>query len=338
MSEWKEKIIGEICRVKGGKRLPAGKEFSEGVTPFPYLRVTDMIDGTIDSKSLVYVKPEIEPFIRNYKISKDDLYVTIAGTLGLFGSIPINLHNAQLTENAAKLCEIDTGDFNKDFLKYYFNSEQIQSQINKEIGVGGGVPKLALYRIERLLVKYPELPTQRKIAHILSTADAVIEKTQAAIAKYKAIKQGMLHDLFTRGIDLQTNKLRPKYEDTPELYKESKLGWIPKEWEELQINDCVDAIMSNVDKHIYEDEIKILLCNYMDVYDNRYLTRNISFSNGSVNPSEMQRFSLKPQDVIITKDSETPDDIAVPTVVIEKIENLIVVTICVFCIAKTCKS
>ena len=102
MSEWKEKIIGEICRIKGGKRLPAGKEFAEGVTPFPYLRVTDMINGTIDSKSLVYVKPEIESSIRNYKISKDDLYVTIAGTLGLFGSIPINLHNAQLfftTEN-----------------------------------------------------------------------------------------------------------------------------------------------------------------------------------------------------------------------------------------------
>jgi len=81
--------------------------------------------------------------------------------------------------------------------------------------------------------------------------------------------------------------------------------------------------MSNVDKHIREDEINILLCNYMDVYINRYLTKNISFSEGSVNASEMQRFSLLEQDVIITKDSETPDDIAVPTVLIGKIQNLI---------------
>jgi type I restriction enzyme S subunit len=70
----------------------------------------------------------------------------------------------------------------------------------------------------------------------------VIEKTQAAIAKYKAIKQGMLHDLFTRGIDPATGKLRPTYESAPELYKESKLGWIPKEWE-----DC------KMGKHILEN-------------------------------------------------------------------------------------
>ncbi len=61
----------------------------------------------------------------------------------------------------------------------------------------------------------------------------------------------------------------------------------------------------------------------MDVYSNRYLTKDISFSEGSVNIQEMQRFSLKVQDVIITKDSETPDDIGVPTVLLHKINNLI---------------
>ena len=85
--------------------------------------------------------------------------------------------------------------------------------------------------ISKIKVKTPPISAQRKISQILSTADAVIEKTQAAIAKYKAIKQGMLHDLFTRGIDIKTSKLRPRYEDAPELYKESKLGWIPNEWE-----------------------------------------------------------------------------------------------------------
>ena len=66
----------------------------------------------------------------------------------------------------------------------------------------------------------PSFPEQRKIARILSTVDAVIEKTEAAIAKYKAIKAGMMRDLFTRGIDLATGKLRPSYEEAPELYGE----------------------------------------------------------------------------------------------------------------------
>lgn len=94
----------------------------------------------------------------------------------------------------------------------------------------------------KIKILIPPYPEQRQIARILSTADAVIEKTQAAIAKYKAIKQGMLHDLFTRGIDLNTGKLRPRYQDAPELYKESKLGMIPVEWNEKIFGEEVDLI------------------------------------------------------------------------------------------------
>jgi len=70
----------------------------------------------------------------------------------------------------------------------------------------------------------------------------VIEKTQAAIAKYKAIKQGMLHDLFTRGIDPATGKLRSIYQEAPELYKKSKLGWIPREWEVENFENASELI------------------------------------------------------------------------------------------------
>jgi type I restriction enzyme, S subunit len=244
MSEWKNATISEFAKVKGGKRLPAGRSFSPAPTPFPYLRVTDMVNGSIRDSDIVFVPEDIEPIIRNYKISKDDIYVTIAGTLGNFGTIPDQFHNAQLTENAAKITEFQSCGFDKQFLKYSFISEGIQSQIRREIGVGGGVPKLALYRIEKLSVLHPtSIPEQRKIASILSTVDAVIEKTEAAIAKYKAIKSGMMRDLFTRGIDLKTGKLRPSYEDAPELYKQSDLGWVPREWEVVSIGEsCLSFI------------------------------------------------------------------------------------------------
>ena len=54
MSEWLKKTVGEICKVKGGKRLPAGKEFSDGVTLFPYLRVKDMVNGTMTCPQFLY--------------------------------------------------------------------------------------------------------------------------------------------------------------------------------------------------------------------------------------------------------------------------------------------
>jgi type I restriction enzyme, S subunit len=73
------------------------------------------------------------------------------------------------------------------------------------------------------------LPKQQRVAEILSTVDEVIEHTEANIRKMKQIKAGLMHDLFTRGITSDGN-LRPTREIAPDLYKESLVGWIPKEW------------------------------------------------------------------------------------------------------------
>lgn len=75
----------------------------------------------------------------------------------------------------------------------------------------------------------PPLSEQQKIAEILDTLDTAIHETEAIIAKLKAVKQGLLHDLLTRGIDAN-GELRPPQAEAPHLYKQSPLGWIPKEW------------------------------------------------------------------------------------------------------------
>lgn len=88
----------------------------------------------------------------------------------------------------------------------------------------------------------PPLPQQRKIAEILSMVDAVLEKTEAAIAKYQQLKQGLMHDVFTRGINTNTGQLRPKQTQAPELYKQSPLGWIPKEWEVNSLEELTSYV------------------------------------------------------------------------------------------------
>ena len=69
----------------------------------------------------------------------------------------------------------------------------------------------------------------------------------------------MMHDLFTRGIDPKTNKLRPKYEYAPELYKETELGFIPKEWKVKKMAECNNVILSNVDKKNYLNESPVFI-------------------------------------------------------------------------------
>lgn len=140
------------------------------------------------------------------------------------------------------------------YYSYFLNSRFFKSQVYGVI-TGDGRSNLNLYDFVNLKVYSPPLPQQRKIAKILSTCDTVIAKTEEAIAKYQAIKQGMMHDLFTRGIDLSTGKLRPKYQDAPELYKESELGMIPKDWEVKRLEEYILLLKSGLSRLLSQQDI-----------------------------------------------------------------------------------
>jgi len=83
--------------------------------------------------------------------------------------------------------------------------------------------------LHNLEVYSPELPVAAKIAEVLDTLDAAIRGTEAVVAKLRAMKQGLLHDLLTRGIDANGD-LRPPHPEAPHLYHHTPLGWLPKEW------------------------------------------------------------------------------------------------------------
>ena len=74
--------LGEICELKGGKRIPAGLSATKEKTEHIYIRVTDMQNNSISDTNLVYITDDIFEKIQRYTISKDDLYLTIAGTIG----------------------------------------------------------------------------------------------------------------------------------------------------------------------------------------------------------------------------------------------------------------
>lgn len=83
---------------------------------------------------------------------------------------------------------------------------------------------------------------QRAIVQILDTLDTAIRETEALIDKLKAIKQGLLHDLLTRGIH-PNGQLRPPQSEAPQLYKESPLGWIPREWEVDLLGSVAESLI-----------------------------------------------------------------------------------------------
>jgi type I restriction enzyme S subunit len=104
---------------------------------------------------------------------------------------------------------------------------------------------------------------------------------------------------------------------------ETEIGRIPKDWGLSKLSNIAQIIVSNVDKKVEENEAPVLLCNYMDVYQNEYITSNLEFMRGSASEAEINKFSLRRGDVLITKDSETAEDIASAAFVTDEIRNLI---------------
>lgn len=102
------------------------------------------------------------------------------------------------------------------------------------------------------------------------------------------------------------------------IYKESSVEWlgeVPEGWEIQKLKHIAKINLSNVNKKSSESEDPIKLCNYLDVYYNDYITSDLEFMEATASPNQIDKFTLIEGDVIITKDSESWEDIAVPAFV-----------------------
>ena len=114
---WVETTLGEVCDIKGGKRLPKGKSLVLGKTDHPYIRITDFNGNSINKKNLQFVPEIIFNEISRYIVNENDIIISIVGTIGLVAKIDIELNNASLTENCVKL--INLKDVDNNYLYYY---------------------------------------------------------------------------------------------------------------------------------------------------------------------------------------------------------------------------
>jgi type I restriction enzyme S subunit len=146
----------------------------------------------------------------------------------------------------------------------------------------------------------PPLQEQQQISDYLdyktSKIDTLIEKTQQKIELLKEQRTSLINTTVTKG-------LNPNGE-----MKDSGVEWIgdiPSEWSVKRLKYTSKILPSNVDKHIFPEEIQVRLCNYTDVYYNELIDENTQLTKGSCNQNEYNKFWLREGDVIITKDSET---------------------------------
>ncbi|QSR11800.1 restriction endonuclease subunit S [Lactococcus sp. LG592] len=177
---WQWCRIDQLALAKGGKRVPKGMKLQEEENDYPYLRVTDMKNETILDTKIQYAPPQVREVIKNYTISSDDLYITIAGTIGNAGTIPTQFDGALLTENALKLIIYPL--VNKMFLLRAINSPAIQNQF-LELFNQVAQPKLSIRSTNSTLIPLPPSTEQKRILERLEGVFEVLPKYEISYAE-----------------------------------------------------------------------------------------------------------------------------------------------------------
>lgn len=217
--EWKEVRLGDVCEIKGGKRLPKGINLITQKNSHPYIRVRDLGKSkTLElNSSYEYVDEITQKQIQRYITLKGDILISIVGTIGLIAIVGGSLNGANLTENCVKLVKLDNID--SEYLYYYLKSPLGQQNISRGT-VGAVQAKLPIKNIQEFNINCPVLISdQRRIASILSSLDRKIELNNKINADLEEMAQAIFKNWFVDFEPFKDGK-----------FVDSELGMIPEGW------------------------------------------------------------------------------------------------------------
>lgn len=208
---------------------------------------------------------------------------------------------------------------NSAYFSYLFRTDAYMREVNKfSRGIVADRNRLYWDEFKQMPSLVPPRPEQDQIVAYLRAQDIhiarLIKAKRDLIGLLTEQKLRIIDHAVTRGLNASV-ALRPSGVDW--------LGDVPGHWDIALLKHVADVRFSGVDKHSHDHEIPVRLCNYTDVYKNDKITDDMDLMRATATAGEIARLTLKAGDVIITKDSETPDDIAVPAWVPEGLPGVV---------------
>ncbi|MBB0027205.1 restriction endonuclease subunit S [Ralstonia pickettii] len=209
--------------------------------------------------------------------------------------------------------------FNPAYLDYLLRTRAyVAEYIGRSTGIRSSRLRLYPNQFLDIALIQPPRPEQDQIVAYLRAQDAHIARFIKAkrdlIKLLIEQKLRIIDHAVTRGLDSSV-ALKPSGIEW--------LGEVPEHWEVAFIKHIADVRFSGVDKHSHDHETPVRLCNYTDVYKNDRITDDMDLMRATATAAEIARLTLKADDVILTKDSETPDDIGVPAWVPEDLPGVV---------------
>ena len=208
---------------------------------------------------------------------------------------------------------------NSTYYSYLFRTDAYMREVNKySRGIVADRNRLYWDEFKQMPALVPPLAEQDQIVSYLRAQDAriarFIKAKRELIGLLTEQKLRIIDHAVTRGLDASVKLKHSGIE---------WLGEVPEHWEVVLLKHIADVRFSGVDKHSRDDETPVRLCNYTDVYKNDRITSDMDLMRATATTVETARLTLKGDDVILTKDSETPDDIGVPAWVPEDLPDVV---------------
>ena len=288
VDRWQEENIGEQLRLLIGFPFPSSKFSNE--EGFPLVRIRDVVESNVET----YYLGDILPM---YLIKKGDVLI---GMDGDFHLAKWKGQDALLNQRVLKLDVYDPDKLDIEFIYYWL--QPYVKKIN-ELTAATTVKHLSTKDLRKAKGEVPSSTVQRRIGKILNTVDQAIASTEALIEKYQHIKAGLMHDLFTRGIGADS-KLRPTQEEAPELYQESAIGWIPKEWTCISASKICFPITkgttpSTFEKSHTKESIPYLRVENLSFDGSLKIDASSLFVSKQIHNSELLRSKVYPNDILM---------------------------------------
>lgn len=293
--EWEEKTLGDVSDVKGGKRIPKGFSLLTQDNGHPYVTVSGMVNGGIDMKEVKFVPEPVINSINNYTISSEDIYVSVAGTLGLVGAVPKILDGANLTENADKLTNLKV---NRNYLLQLLRSDRFKKLV-RNVKTDNAQPKLAIYALKGFALSLPRTEEQEKIASFLGVMDDKIAAIQSKSELLEKYKKGIMQAIFSQKIRFKDEEER-NYPD----------------WQEKTLGDFASFLKGKgISKEDITESGAIKCIRYGELYTGYTEVIKSIKSKTNLDPSGLVFSKLN--DVIIPASGETSIDIATASCVLQ---------------------
>ncbi|MBN4069853.1 MAG: hypothetical protein COA82_11385 [Alkaliphilus sp.] len=325
--DWEIRNLKYIGFTKSGLGNKKPKDFGHG---YPFISYKNIYKNLVVEETYPDLVDSTEADRENFSVLRGDAFFTGSSEtieeLGIASMCIKDISNATYNGFSIRFRPHSLSQYYPECMKYYFRSQAAREHLirNDNSITRANLSQKLLKMLPVLLASFNQ---QKKIANFLDLKttqfDSIISKKEQLIKKLEEAKKSLISEVVTGKVKIVDGKLVPR--DLSEM-KDSGVEWlgmIPRDWAVKKIKHIAECYPSNVDKKTMKGEKRVRLCNYRDVYYNDYITDDLAFMKATATISQIKKFTLKKGDIVLTKDSESPDDIAIASYIDGCVENLV---------------